>query len=149
MRSFRIILFVIGLSLSQATRAQWRLLYKSQDIVAPGADTALSITSIESRGLFSKYLVVRSDNQPKSLVLKNAVWGYVDGNNRVWRSYDKDSYLLVKYNGGWAEYAINRFVSGTSFRTYMQPMYSRTLDSPIHSTWQAAMKDVPPSFILK
>ena len=149
MHPVRMLLLLVGLALSLRTQAQWRLIYQSKDIVATASDTTRFFTSIESRGTLSKYLIVRSDDRQKSLVLKDAVWGYVDGNNGVWRTYEKECFLLVRYNGGWAEYVVNRLVSSGSSRTFMQPMYSRTLDSRIYASWQEAMRDVPPSFILK
>ncbi len=153
MNTFRFLLVVASLCLSQNIQAQWRLLYHSKDVttekmVAEEPDMASQIQSIESRGSLSKYLVVRFSNHQKSLVLKKDVWGYVDDNYRIWRSCDKEMYLVTRYNnGGWVEYVANRLTTGG--RIYPQVMYSRTLDSQISTVWLQAMSDVPPMYIVR
>ncbi len=152
MNTFRFFLLVASLCQSQNVQAQWRLIYQSKDltsekIVAEMVDTESQIRSIESRGSLSKYLIVRFSNHQKSLVLKKAVWGYVDDDNRIWRSCDREVYLVTRYNGGWVEYVANRLTA--SGRIYPQLMYSRTLDSRICPNWLQAMSDVPPTYIVR
>lgn len=97
----------------------------------------------------SKYLIVRHYNRKRELVPKSAVWGYVDNENGVWRSYDRELYRIIYYNGGWVEYSINRMVSARSFALYKAVMYSRNLDSKIKASWLQAMADAPPGHIVR
>ncbi|MFD2935269.1 hypothetical protein [Spirosoma flavum] len=144
MHIFRLFLFVIGFSFSQGVQAQWRLLYQSKDI-ANAPDTTSPIKLIESRGALSKYIVVHFSNHEKILVLKKDIWGYADGSNRIWRSYDKEFYLVTSYNGAWVDYVVDRLVANTRNQIF-QPLYSRTLDSRISAIWTKAMSDVSPSY---
>lgn len=133
---------------TQVACAQWRLLYRSEDL-AIQPDSVSDISSIESRGTMSKYLIVRHYNRKRELVPKSAVWGYVDNENGVWRSYDRELYRIIYYNGGWVEYSINRMVSARSFALYKAVMYSRNLDSKIKASWLQAMADAPPGHIVR
>ena len=152
MNAFRLFLLVAGLFFSLSAEAQWRLLYQSQDILVEASDTMPSIDFIESRGTLSKYAIVHFSNRPKALVLKKSFWGFIDGRNRTWRSYQREFYLITSFNGGWVEYVINRIGintrSGSQYNT-LQRTYSRTLDSRISSVWSDAMSDVPPNYILR
>src|SRR4051812_36419877 len=108
---------ILGVSIltSQRVDAQCRLLYWSQELttkpsqsMAIVADTANQITSVESRGALSKYLIVHYAHAKRKLLLKNSIWGFVDSRQAVWRSYKKELFLVLNYNGGWVEYAIER-----------------------------------------
>lgn len=146
----------VGLLSGQQVDAQCRILYRSQDLTikpdqnrAIVADTANQIIAVESRGALSKYLIVRYAHAKRKLLLKNSIWGFVDSHQAVWRSYNKELFLVLKYNSSWIEYAIERPVGTRLSVTYPAVMYSRTLDSKIKSTWGDAMKDIPPGYIIR
>lgn len=141
---------LVGLLNVQQVSAQCKLIYRSQELTARvnqdaliRSDTSDQITAIESRGVLSKYLVVHYEHIQRALVPKKEVWGYIDNKNTAWRSYQKELFQVVKYNGGWVEYVINRPVGTRLTPTYYAVMYSRTLDSPIRANWAQAMSDVP------
>ncbi|OJW70908.1 MAG: hypothetical protein BGO59_32295 [Spirosoma sp. 48-14] len=137
--------------ISQPIHAQWRLLFQSQDIYQPSnrATPSDTITAIESRGVLSKYLIIRYRHSRRRLMAKDSVWGFVDGYGTIWRSYEKELFVLVDFNGGWVNYAINRPVRTRLSAMYWAPMYSRTLDSKIKSSWSEAMADIPAGHILR
>ncbi|MVM37683.1 hypothetical protein GO730_08860 [Spirosoma sp. HMF3257] len=145
----RFLLLFLCIVLSQNVNAQWRLIYQSKDILAEEADTTNKITSIQSRGALSKYLVVHSGSQQKTLVPKKAIWGYIDGNNRLWRSYNKEFYQVINYNGGWVEYGITRLVPGRPSQSFNLQLFSRTLDSRVYSNWMKAMGDLSQNYIVR
>ncbi|GAB4043255.1 hypothetical protein [Spirosoma litoris] len=150
MNWLRLIPLLLGLLYSQQTDAQYRILYRSQDLsIRPDLpDTADQITAIESRGALSKYLIVRYAHAKRQLLLKSSIWGFIDSRQAVWRSYKKELFLLLKYNNNWVEYAIERPIATRLSAMYPAIMYSRTLDSKIKSNWGDAMKDVPPGFVV-
>ncbi|GAB4038141.1 hypothetical protein GCM10028774_35430 [Spirosoma jeollabukense] len=113
------------------------------------ADTLDQITSIESRGAMSKYLIVRYAHSKRKLIPKNSIWGFIDSRKAVWRSYEKELFLVIKNNGGWVEYAVNRPVRTRLTAMHGAIMYSRTLDSRIRSNWSDAMADVPKGYIVR
>ncbi len=154
MKSIYVLLLVFSCLVSQPIQAQWRLLFRSQDIrQTPDAttltDTLNSITAIESRGVLSKYLIVRYRHSRRRLIAKDSVWGFVDGYGTIWRSYEKELFVVTDFNGGWVQYAINRPVRTRLSAMYWAPMYSRTLDSKIKSSWSEAMADVPAGHMLR
>ncbi|CAN5284325.1 hypothetical protein BH09BAC4_BH09BAC4_26270 [soil metagenome] len=153
MNSLRLVFLLLGVVYGQLTNAQCRLLYHSQDlIITPDQDvvpdTTDQITSIESRGALSKYLIVHYAHSRRKLIAKTSIWGYVDSRNAVWRSYEKELFLVIKNNGGWIEYAVNRPVRTRLTAMHGAIMYSRTLDSDIKSNWADAMADVPKGYIV-
>ncbi|GAB4017517.1 hypothetical protein GCM10028808_49110 [Spirosoma migulaei] len=146
----RVYLFlVLACLFGKPVSAQWRLLYHSQDInkQQDTSHTTNQITSIESRGVLSKYLVVQYAQIKRKLIAKKSVWGLVDGQGAIWRSYQKELFLVLRYNGGWVEYVVNRPVRTRLTATYAASMYSRTLDSKITSSWTKAMEEIPPGHI--
>jgi hypothetical protein len=146
----RVYLFLLLAGLSvEPVSAQWRLLLRSQDIDPQQAipDSTNQITGIESRGIMSKYLVVHYAHAKRALIAKKAVWGFVDGQGAIWRSYQKELFLVLRDNGGWVEYAVNRPLRTRLTATYAATMYSRTLDSKITSSWTKAMEAIPPGHI--
>lgn len=149
MKSSVYLFFLLASLAGKSVSAQWRLLQHSQDMyrqqVVP--DSANQITAIDSRGVLSKYLVVHFAHAKRQLVAKKAVWGFIDGQGATWRSYQKELFLVLRYNGGWVEYAVNRPVRTRLTATYAATMYSRTLDSKITSSWTKAMADSPPGHI--
>jgi hypothetical protein len=156
MNWLRLLILLQGILYNQLANAQCRILYRSQDllnipdqnkVITP--DTSNPITDIESRGVLSKYLVVRYAHARRKLMPKKSIWGFVDSHQAVWRSYHKELFLVLKYNGGWVEYAIERPVRTRLTALYWAVMYSRTLDSKIKSTWTDAMKDVPAGYIAR
>ena len=152
-----VVLFIC-LLVSQPVKAQWRLIYKSQDIdsvwlankTAP-VDAVNPIRLIERRGELSKYLIVRYARSKRKLINKNNVWGFTDSTNAVWRYSNGDFCRVVDHNGAWIEYAIYR----TNTTRYSKPViyyttgYSRTLDSKIEASWDKAMEDVPVELIFR
>ncbi|WP_461114841.1 hypothetical protein [Spirosoma jeollabukense] len=154
MNSLRLVFLLLGIWYGQLASAQCRILYHSQDIaVTPVqdvmADTLDQITSIESRGAMSKYLIVRYAHSKRKLIPKNSIWGFIDSRKAVWRSYEKELFLVIKNNGGWVEYAVNRPVRTRLTAMHGAIMYSRTLDSRIRSNWSDAMADVPKGYIVR
>ncbi|MVM30170.1 hypothetical protein GO755_09005 [Spirosoma sp. HMF4905] len=145
----RFLLLLVCITLSQGVQAQWRLIYTSKDILAEESDTIHKITSIHSRGALSKYLIVHSSDQSKKRVLKKDIWGYIDGDNKLWRSYNKEFYMVTNYNGGWVEYAITRLVPDRPSQSFNLLLYSRTLDSRVYSNWMKAMGDLPQNYIVR
>ncbi|AKD56640.1 hypothetical protein [Spirosoma radiotolerans] len=151
MNFLKVFALIGGLIFCNAVNAQWRLLQKSQDILIE-PDTTNKIELIVSRGSFSKYLIVSYFNGEKKLVLKKEIWGYVDDKKEIWRSYKKEFYRVIKYNGGWVEYAVDRSIQSSRLRSYgvySLLLYSRTLDSSIHTNWSEAMSDIPSTYILR
>lgn len=144
-------LVFVGL-ICQPAYAQWRLIYKSQDIIHPIDTTSLDRTNpiilIEPRGEWSKYLIVRYAHSKRKLVPKKQVWGFTDSTNAIWRYYNNDLCRVIKYNGTWVEYAIYCSTSSKSGRprTWYEPGYGRSLDSKIWPSWSKAMADVPIGF---
>lgn len=156
MKWLRFLILGVGTLYNQRADAQCRILNWSQELTirpsestAVVADTANQITSIESRGVLSKYLIVHYAHAKRKLLLKNSIWGFVDSRQAVWRSYKKELFLVLNYNGSWVEYAIERPIRTRLSATYQAVMYSRTLDSKIKSTWTDAIKDVPPGYIVR
>ena len=152
--------FILGIFLliSPALKAQWQLIYKSKDIDSVWAanqtrplELINPITSIERRGIFSRYLVVRFAHSKRKLVAIKSVWGFTDSTNTVWRYSEGDLCRVVNYTGAGVEYAIYR----TYLRRNSPPVvyyiagYSRTLDSKIEANWAKAMDDVPAGHILR
>ena len=119
------------LSVSQPIKAQCTIIYQSQDLTN-GPD-----------------LIVRYEHDKRKLVSKKSVWGYIDKYRNIWRSYDKELFLVVKCDGGWIEYLIDRPVKARLTASYKAVMYSRTLDSKIDSNWSKAMSDAPFGFIVR
>lgn len=153
MNSLRLVFLFLGIVYGQLANAQCKLLYHSQDLpVTPDQDvvpdTTDQITSIESRGTLSKYLIVHYAHSRRKLIPKNSIWGYVDNRKAIWRSYEKELFLVIKNNGGWVEYAVNRPVRTRLTAMHGAIMYSRTLDSDIKSNWADAMADVPKGYIV-
>lgn len=156
MNRLLLLVLLVGVLTMQQASAQCKLIYRSQeltvradpDLVAK-PDTGNQIVSIESRGVLSKYLVVHYEHLQRALVPKDEVWGYVDDQHTAWRSYHKELFRVIKYNGGWVEYVINRPVGTRLTPTYYAVMYSRTLDSPIRANWSQAMADVPLGHIIR
>ncbi|MFD2936352.1 hypothetical protein [Spirosoma flavum] len=154
MKAKRSLLLVLAILASQPIYAQWRLLFRSQDIqqtlnLMTLTDSANSIMAIESRGVLSKYLIVRYSRSKRKLVAKDSIWGFVDGNGAIWRCYEKELFLVINSNRGWVNYAINRPVGTRLTAMYGARMYSRTLDSKIKSNWSEAMADIPQGYILR
>lgn len=148
--------FVLLIGIAQPTKAQWRLLYKSQDIVqltdtAAQSDPGNPIVLIEPRGEWSKYLIVRYAHSKRKLIPKKQVWGFTDSTNTIWRYADNDLCRVLSYNGAWVEYAIYRNKNNKNGRptTWYEPGYSRTLDGKVETTWRKAMEDIPSETILR
>lgn len=154
LRSFNLFIFLL---FSQPVKAQWRLIYKSQDIdsiySANKAITGNSVNPIiliEQRGRLSKFLIVRYAHTKRKLVAKKSVWGFTDSTNVIWRYYDSDLYRVVSYNDLGVEYAMYRvYVRGRPNYDYFELAYSRTLDSKIEISWKKAMEDIPTGNILR
>ena len=136
------------LTVSQPIKAQCTIVYQSQDLMN-GPDSTSEVSAVESRGALSKYLIVRYVHNRRKLVPKKAVWGYIDKYRNIWRSYDKELFLVIKCSGGWIEYVIDRPVKTKLTASYKAVMYSRTLDSKIESNWSKAMADAPFGFIVR
>ncbi|WP_460938710.1 hypothetical protein [Spirosoma humi] len=156
MNWLRFLILGTGTLSGQWVDAQCRILYRSQELVVQPdqyvaiiPDTAAQITAIESRGVLSKYLLVHYAHAKRKLLLKSSIWGFVDSRQAVWRSYNKELFLVLNYNSSWVEYAIERPVGTRLSATYPAVMYSRTLDSEIKSTWNDAIKDVSPGYIVR
>ncbi|MFD2935440.1 hypothetical protein [Spirosoma flavum] len=155
MKSIQALFLVLIVSACQPICAQWRLIYKSQDIIQP-TDTTTSldrtnlITLIEPRGEWSKYLIVRYAHSKRRLISKKQVWGFTDSTNAIWRYTDNDLCRVMKVNGTWVEYAIYRSKSNKNGRptVWYEPGYSRSLDSKIWPYWSEAMADVPVGYIV-
>ena len=144
---------LLCLEVTQPLKAQWRLLYKSQDILQLTDSMARSVTAnpitlIEPRGEWSKYLIVRYAHAKRQLISKKQVWGFTDSTNAIWRYYNNDLCRVMKYNGTWVEYAIYRSKSNRNGRptTWYEPGYGRSLDGKIWLSWPEAMADVPAGF---
>lgn len=153
MNRLRWAFLLLCLSVVVPLQAQWRLLYKSQDILQLTDSLTLTslanpITLIESRGVWSKYLIVRYAHAKRQLIPKKQVWGFTDSTRAIWRYYDNDLCRVMKYNGTWVEYAIYHSKSNRNGRPtiWYEPGYSRSLDSKIWQSWSAAMADVPTGF---
>lgn len=150
-----LLISVLILSAMHPVAAQYRILYRSQDLTTRSdqdtviySDTTDRITAIESRGILSKYLIVRYAHSKRKLIAKNAIWGFIDPRGAIWRSFEKELFLVIKYNGGWVEYVIERPVRIRLTPTYGAIMYSRTLDSKIRLVWSDAMADAPLGYIV-
>ncbi|MVM32084.1 hypothetical protein GO755_18690 [Spirosoma sp. HMF4905] len=150
------LVLLAGLLKIQQANAQCKIIYRSQDLtvrtdqdLVARPDTGNHITSIESRGILSKYLVVHYEHTKRALIPKKEIWGYIDSQKTAWRSYQKELFRVIKYNEGWVEYVINRPVGTRLTPTYNAVMYSRTLDSPIRTNWSQAMADVPLGHIIR
>ena len=153
--------------MSQPLKAQWRLIYKSQDIDSIWAvnktvpvNTENPIVLIERRGVLSRFLIVRYAHSKRKLVNTKNVWGFTDSTNAVWRYSGGDFCRVVDYNGAGVKYAIRRTTNGYLNPTesesaqrcpcvYYVVGYSRTLDSKIETNWEKAMEDIPPDYMLQ
>lgn len=146
------------LLISSPLKAQWRIIHKSGDIdsvyvanKAAPLDTINPIILIEPRGVLSKFLIVRYAHSRRKLIAKKSVWGFTDSTNAVWRYYNGDLCRVVNCTGSGVDYAIYRtYARSRTSRpeVYYVAGYSRTLDSKIEATWEKAMEDIPPNFIL-
>lgn len=141
---------------SQQINAQCKLIYHSKDLSINSyqsettvVDTAAQITAVESRGVLSNYLILRYGQSRRKLILKNSIWGFIDSHQAIWRSYQKELFLVRTYNTNWVEYIIQRPIGTRLTAVHEEVMYSRTLDSKIEATWSNAMKDVLPGYLIR